>query len=516
MKTILIRTNFNKDIGLGHLFRMKRLAERFSKKNKIIFILDKKELIAEKILKFQCLYLYKGNKKFTSEALDAKILNERMNKIKIDLIIIDDYRLKQKWQNFFYKKTKIVVFDDNNKSKQKCHILVDSKWDQNFTDKRYLNLVPKKTIRLLGPQYAITEKKNKIKKKRSRFFNILFYVGGSGNLKIYKNFFNEFLKKTKKNSIYRLNIVVGPLANGLGEILKIAQKSKNINIIYENLDINNKLPNIDLYLGVSSSIIYELNNYNIPSILFSTSDNQENSNLALNDLGFYFLLKQKNLLTEYEKVVRLVFSIIKNIDRVRKFSLNKIKIDGKGSNRIIFYLMKLINGKKITLKSKQKLLKKNFIEKNGFHKIEDNHLNFYLISRNLKSNRKNSVNQKNIQNIDHYLWWLNNKISAFYFVREKKIRVYLYHKIIKIRSKPYYYGGWFKGINKVLVSDIISVVFWQISNFKKYKWLAIIKKKNTFVHKLNLYLGFKKISFKSQHRSFFKRINLNNYYLLTK
>ena len=101
-------------------------------------------------------------------------------------------------------------------------------------------------------------------------------------------------------------------------------------------------------------------------------------------------------------------------------------------------------------------------------------------------------------------------------MREKKIRVYLYHKIIKIRSKPYYYGGWFKGINKVLVSDIISVVFWQISNFKKYKWLAIIKKKNTFVHKLNLYLGFKKISFKSQHRSFFKRINLNNYYLLTK
>ena len=70
---------------------------------------------------------------------------------------------------FFYKKTKIVVFDDNNKSKQKCHILVDSKWDQNFTDKRYLNLVPKKTIRLLGPQYAITEKKIKLKKKEQIF-----------------------------------------------------------------------------------------------------------------------------------------------------------------------------------------------------------------------------------------------------------------------------------------------------------------------------------------------------------
>lgn len=516
MKTILIRTNFNKDIGLGHLFRMKNLAERFSKKDKIIFILDKKELIVEKILKFQCIYLYKGNNKFSSEILDAKILKKKINKIKTDLIIVDDYRLKLKWQNFFFKKNKIVVFDDNNKFKQKCHILVDSKWDQNYTDQRYLNLVPKKTIRLLGPQYAITEKKIRRKRKKNRFFNILFYVGGGGNLKIYKSFFNEFIKKTKKKRSYKLNIVVGPLTTGLNEILMLAKKSKNIKFITQNLKINKILPNIDLYLGVSSSIIYELNFYNIPSILFPISDNQENSKLALNDLGFYFLLKQKNLISEYGKVVHLVFSIIENIERIEKISRNKIKIDGKGSDRIISNLMKLINKKKITMKSNQKFIKKNFIEKNGFHKVEDNHLNLYLISRNLESNRKNSVNQKLIQNIDHYLWWLHNKISAFYFVREKKIRVYLYHKVIKIKSRPYYYGGWFKDINKVLVSDIISVVFWQISNFKKYKWIAIIKKKNMFVFKLNLYLGFKKISFKPQHNTFFKRINFNSYYLLTK
>lgn len=515
MNTILIRTNFNKKIGLGHLFRMKRIAERFNKKNKIIFVLDKKELIAEKIIKFQCIYLYEGSKKFSSEILDAKILNKKIDILRTDLIIIDDYRLKQKWQNFFFKKTKIVVFDDNNKFKHNCHILVDTKWDQNFTDQRYLNLVPKKAIRLLGPQYAITEKKHR-RKRKDRFFNILFYVGGGGNLKIYKNFFNEFIKKTKTNSFYRLNIVIGPLSDGFNEILLMAKESKNIKFITQNIEINTILPNIDLYLGVSSSIIYELNLYNIPSILFPVSDNQENSKLALNELGFYFLLRQKNLIVQYEKVAQLVLSIIINIERVRKISRNKIKIDGKGADRIISTLMKLINKKKIVMQSNQKLIKKNFIEKDGFHKVEDNHLNLYLISRNLSSNRKNSVNQKLIQNIDHYLWWLQNKISAFYFVREKKIRVYLYHKVVKISSRSYYYGGWFKSINKVLLSDIISVIFWQISKFKKYKWIAIIKKKNKFVFKLNLYLGFKKISFKKKHKLFFKKINFNSYYLLTK
>jgi len=60
MGVVLVRTNFNNKVGLGHLFRMKHLAKKLSKKNEVIFILDKKNTITEKIIDFQCIYLYVG------------------------------------------------------------------------------------------------------------------------------------------------------------------------------------------------------------------------------------------------------------------------------------------------------------------------------------------------------------------------------------------------------------------------------------------------------------------------
>ena len=112
----------------------------------------------------------------------------------------------------------------------------------------------------------------------------------------------------------------------------------------------------------------------------------------------------------------------------------------------------------------------------GVNKVEDQHINTYLDARNLISNRKNSINSEKINRLDHYIWWFNEKKNIFYFCRKKKIRLYLFHKKIKIDNKIYYYGGWFTSRSKVLLKDIISVIKWQILKYKKFKWLAIIKK----------------------------------------
>ena len=46
--------------------------------------------------------------------------------------------------------------------------------------------------------------------------------------------------------------------------------------------------------STSSSIIYDLNYLNIPSCLFSTSENQNNEISNLEDLGFYLNINLKN------------------------------------------------------------------------------------------------------------------------------------------------------------------------------------------------------------------------------
>ena len=42
----------------------------------------------------------------------------------------------------------------------------------------------------------------------------------------------------------------------------------------------------------------------------------------------------------------------------------------------------------------------------------------------------------------------------------------------------------------------MKVVDWQTKKFNRFKWIAIIKKNNKFVYKLNKYLKFKEINFK--------------------
>ena len=62
MYNIIIRTNFNEKIGLGHIFRMKNLAKELSKSSKLTFYLDEYNELAEKILDYDFEYLYKKNK----------------------------------------------------------------------------------------------------------------------------------------------------------------------------------------------------------------------------------------------------------------------------------------------------------------------------------------------------------------------------------------------------------------------------------------------------------------------
>ena len=93
MKTTIIRTNISNKIGMGHLFRMKNFAKELSKESEVIFVLDKDEEIIRKIINFRSFFLYKKNEKFFSQSDDAIRLKKIIYNIKIDLLVIDDYRL---------------------------------------------------------------------------------------------------------------------------------------------------------------------------------------------------------------------------------------------------------------------------------------------------------------------------------------------------------------------------------------------------------------------------------------
>ncbi len=514
MEKILIRTNGDLKVGIGHLFRMKNLIKNFPKK-KIIFILDYHNEVIKKILKKKCIFLYNPKQKFKSQRDDAQKVKKIIKKFKTDLIILDDYRFDINWEKHFYGNVKIAVFDDNNKKKHKCDFLIDSKWAGDSTHERYKNLLNKNAIKLLGPKYAIIKKDIINKPINKKTFNIMFYIGGAGDFSLYKKFIINFANSFKNYKKCKIIVIKGPYSKNSLYLNSKLKNYSNLKIVEDSLDLSNTLNNTDLYLGVASSIIYELNKRNIPSILFSVNENQKNSLEFFNDLGFHFLINQKDISNQDTKVINLVKCIFKNYSRIKKLNKNKIIIDNNGGKRIYNILSRK---KKFNKKKKLPSLYSRvfFNKKDGFYNVNDYLINSYLLSRNLFSNRKNSINTNLIKNIDHYIWWFKQPGKLYYLIRDKKIRLFFYHKIIDINLTKYYYGGWFVSSNKIIISDILNVVNWQIKKFRTYRWLAIIKKRNYFVNKINLYLGFKKIPFSEKYSKFFNKLKINQFNLLIK
>ncbi len=516
MQEVIIRTDYGKNIGLGHLYRALKLANKLKKYYKVTFAVDKKSKITKKILNHQVIELYKDSI-FKNQAEDANLLKKKINKKDIKFIIVDDYRIGFNWEKKFFKDCKIIVFDDLNIKKHMCHYLIDAKWCGEHTDKRYENLVPKNCTRLLGPKYAVINAQLNKKKLKE---NILIYFGGAGDLSQYNELILQFCNaiKSLKNKI-KLDLVIGPLAYNFKEIITLSNRFNFLNIIINKLDLSIYLNRCKFAFSTSSSIIYELNSLNIPTCLFSVTKNQQNKITDLEDLGFYLNINLKKL--EASNSSQLLFtSFLKNIKRIKKMqSKKKITIDKKGVTRIVNILNKNNN----SIVSKNGNIKKKPAHKNGFFKINDQFINKYLKLRNKYENRKNSLNQSLIQEHDHYIWWLNsyNLIEKYYYYNHKILSIF-YHKKIKINKLVYWYGGWMTGETKPKFFDIINFLKFQIKiTFIKQNlpWIAIIKKKNKLVYLINKKLKFSNIKDKNLINGIKKKFNIleeNKYHFLIK
>ena len=488
MQEIIFRTNFGKNIGLGHLYRCLKLANELKKYYKITFVIDRKSKISNRIINFEIIELYKVSV-FKNQIQDAQLLKNKIENKNIKFLIIDDYRLDFNWEKFFFKSYQIVVFDDMNKKRHKCHFIIDSKWTAENTEKRYKKLVPNNCIKLLGPKYAMINRKlNKAVKKK----NFLLYFGGSGNLSKYEHLIQELCSVNKSlNNKIKIDLVIGPMAYNYNNLINLKKKFNFLNIIKNKFDLSMYLNRSKFAFSTSSSIIYDLNYLNIPSCLFSTSENQNNEISNLEDLGFYLNINLKNFLNS-NKQQMLFKTLLKNLDKIYKLSKKKkIAIDDNGTKRIVNFLN--YKNEKIN----NKITKIKITPKKRFSKIDDTFINKYLKYRNMFINRRRSVNQSLIQPHDHYIWWFNksNVIEKYLYFKKKNVSIF-YHQKIEISGINFWYGGWMTCDIKPNFFEIVNFLKFQLKISllkKKLSWLAIIKRNNRFVYLINKKMKFKDI-----------------------
>ena len=331
---IAIRTKVSADIGIGHIVRMQHLSKEFQSLGKdVVFILDYPiDNISPYIQSANVIYLSDKKIKYP-QAEDAKKVISLLKNMTIEMIILDCYELSIEWENIIKDEAyKLAVVDDILR-KHNCDYIIDQKYAKENTAAQYDKLVPNKCIKLLGPQYAILSsdyQNNKINKSKS--FNILFSLGGGGDL----NIIRKIISKLANKKIV-LQVVIGPLSRGKKEIKELAEKHKSVQLIENAPTLYPYYKEASLFIGTLGTSFYECRALKIPSITFSTAKNHEKNNKELSyleDYGHYLHLNL-NELQVTDSMVSLILLISEKIKRIRALS-NKaiINVDGFGANRI--------------------------------------------------------------------------------------------------------------------------------------------------------------------------------------
>jgi hypothetical protein len=351
-------------------------------------------------------------------------------------------------------------------------------------------------------------------------FQIVFCVGGGENLSHVAKIIRCLQPMTNnlKDNVSFL-VIVGPLAKNKKKILDLNKKFDNVKPIISENNIIKYLKSSQIFVGSSGTSIYETAYSKIPSVLFQISKNQQNSPFMLERIGHYLNLDIHDL-KKYSRVAKLIHLLIAKYKRFKKLNIDtEIRIDNKGINRIAKSKTKISSitiNKNINSKVKQQTRVDGI--KYKIRLVNDKDINHYLLARNLKKNRDNSINNKKISTIDHYLWWLNTDRESYVLLKNNKRILYFFHESVILNNRKYWWGGWFLTPEGCEINEILFAQKKQLEitskTLKKIKWISVVKKNNIVAISLIKNLGFKELKIQVPLiKSIQKKFNTNKNFI---
>ena len=388
-----------------------------------------------------------------------------------DLLVVDNYDLDYKYENYFraYAK-KILVIDDLANRKHDCDILLDQTYNRDPTD--YKNLVPEHCKILTGNRYMLLRSefiklRPRALLKRSvtnKIEKILISMGGSELVGDYTLQALELINKIKFKGI--VDVVLGFADNNLYKVKQYISSMKNsskINIFYDVDNMAELIYEADLAIGASGSSVWERCCLGLPSVLFMIASNQKNIYEALIDHEICYSYQD---FTEND-----LYNIRFDNDF---YNL----IDGFGVNRVLIEVlmpgMFTISLKNISPEDKDMLFD----------------------WQNIKNIRKYCNNPK-IQSYEEHLLWFKERIeqthNPFWIIYDSDNNAIGVINLLYNRLDDYYDLGWYiipRKQSKGLGTQALKLVTYLVRPIKVH---AFVKQENISSHKALQKAGFKMI-----------------------
>jgi UDP-2,4-diacetamido-2,4,6-trideoxy-beta-L-altropyranose hydrolase len=336
---VLIRTDGNNLIGMGHIFRTIGIAEKLKSKGfDICYLIPEDKIIIDKIKSFGKYYVTNNNE-----------INELtlIKKIQPEIFILDILKKYFKFSKNYFKiikkvSTLFVTIDYVSKEIQYADLAIHSL----FNPKKF------KTSRtIFDLKYAIVRKKILLSRKNFLFKkhinSILILQGGADTLCISP----KIIKSIKNLSEdFRITVIIGPNFKNIEEINDLIRDTK-IKILKDVKNIGDVMANHDVAITAAGNTVIELLTIGVPSVIICADRHEiefaqflEKKKLVIN-LGFGKKITQKNIRES-------IYKLQNNFNLRNQLHFNSIKtFDGKGVDRtgklIIEKYLELLKYKKI-------------------------------------------------------------------------------------------------------------------------------------------------------------------------
>ncbi len=343
---IAIRVDSSLQIGSGHVMRCLTLADILKNDAEILFLCRPHEgnlifHIREKGFLVRVLEKPTGisdSNLIHSEWLGAtqkQEIDQCLNLLReeyFDWMIVDHYALDIVWQSAmkkYYKK--LLVIDDLGDRKHSCDVLLDQNHGSN--QRKYYNLVPKKCLLLMGPEFALLREefakmRNKSLKRRLDpvLKKILINLGGVDK----KDQTTEILKRLNDcnlNNKIEIIVVLGQKAPHLNSVKDAANNSLyNVTVKTGVSEFAQLMSSADLAIGAGGTTTWERCCLGLPTIQLVIAENQR----ALTDA-----LSSIEALIYLDSLDDIQSAIIMAQKNLKDLSINSLSlVDGMGAKRV--------------------------------------------------------------------------------------------------------------------------------------------------------------------------------------
>lgn len=324
-KTIIIKTDGNHKIGLGHIYRSINLAEELKKNNFRIIFLTKSIILKKIVPKTFMVINYKNN---------LNELKKNLNEFQPEMIVIDKLEENEKELKIMSEKTNLFVIDYTGENKKFLKYGVNILYQKSGLQKKNS---------FSGFKFAILSNsiKNSVPIKISKKVKKILIIQGGSDTSCNTPKIVDCLNEINEKIV--INVIVGASFECWNELNKSIINSSHKIKLYKNIKNIGKIMKLnDLAITGGGMTCLELCHLGIPSVLICGEPFENETTSLLEKKGFGVNLGYEREISRGEIVISTKNLMIDYKQRKKMNNIGKKLVDGNGTLRVAKEISRMI------------------------------------------------------------------------------------------------------------------------------------------------------------------------------